>query len=220
MYGEGVDALVHMYPVGCKADEYHSVQVKRKYIFQKVCVNHSLMGSDMTGCLKAECETRRVSKGIARLVKVHTLQHAVNNAFQNNTGDNFICRQRIKNITNSTCPGIYSVFVDTAIVGALLCIDLEPPFTVDLRKEAVHELLVGTLQYRLVGMALWNRRHYISRFRVLKEGRTTWYEYNDMEPNRNIKTLSEPFLYAVGWVLRALWYTRTSDRSQPMETAV
>jgi hypothetical protein len=220
MYGEGIDALVHMYPVGCKADEYHSVKVNRKFVFKTTCVNHSLVGSDMTGCLKAESETRRVSKGVARLVRVHTLQHAVNNAFQNNTGDDFKCRQSIRGVKNSTCPGIYTVRVETATVGALLCIDLEPPFTVDVRKAADEELCIGSLQYKLVGMALWNRRHYICRFRVLRQGRATWYEYDDLQARRNIKILSEPFIYAAGWVPRALWYTRTSNRSQPMETAL
>ena len=220
MYGEDIDALVHMYPAGCLADEYHSVRIHRKMLFQVVCTNHSLMGSEISGCLKAERETRRVSKGCARLLQVHTLQDAVSNAFKHNTGDGFSCKQSIKGVPHSKCPGVFSVSVVTATVGALLCIDLEPPFTVDLRKQTERELLVGTLCYSLIGMALWNGGHYISRFRVVQAGMDVWYEYDDLKKPRNIKTLKEPFSYANGWLPRALWYTRTSNRSQPMETAV
>ena len=69
-------------------------------------------------------------------------------------------------------------------------------------------------------MALWNGGHYTSRFRVVKEDVDVWYEYDDLKPTPNITILHDPFLYESGWAPRALWYTRTSDRSQPMETFV
>ena len=220
VYGERVDALVHMYPAGCPADEYHSVEIHRNRLFRVVCTDHGVPSSEMSGCLKAERETRRVDKGVYRLLQVHTLQDAVRNAFKHNTGNGFRCKQRITGVKNSQCPGEFSVSVVTATVGALLCIDLEPPFSVDLRLHTERELHVGTLCYSLSGMALWNGGHYTSRFRVVKEDVDVWYEYDDLKPTPNITILHDPFLYESGWAPRALWYTRTSDRSQPMETFV
>ena len=99
------------------------------------------------------------------------------------------------------------------MVGAFLCIDVELGYVVNVANETV--LLLGPLEYNLVGVALWDGGHYKCRFVV----DNVWYEYNDLGHGNGttVKVVPNPHSVPRSWHVRGLWYARTSGNCQPQE---
>ena len=208
-YGGVTDAMMHTYVAGCKADEYHGVKIRPSIRTLKPCQCRdgiTRSNEDLRGCLAV-----RTAKTLAEAYRNAVL------AKHNRTTKTRCLYSIPKGASSRTrtrrCFGEYTATVESVMMGAFLCIDVELGYVVNVEKEIV--LLLGPLEYNLVGMALWDRVHYKCRFVV----DNVWYEYNDTGHGNGtyVMVVRNPYNVPSSWQVRGLWYARTSGNCQPQE---
>ena len=209
-YGGLVDAMLHAYVAGCKADEYHGVKIRPSVVTHKPCQ-----------CRDGIARFNEELKGCIAVHRAETLAVAFHNAvLLGRTGAKSNCKLSIPNDKSTRprtrtriCDGKYSASVESVMLGALLCIDVELHYVVNVESAMV--LLLGPLEYNLVGVALWDGGHYKCRFVV----DSVWYEYNDLGHGNGttVKVVRNPHIVPRSWHVRGLWYARTSGNCQPQE---
>ena len=210
-YGGFADAMMHAYVAGCKADEYHGVKIRPSIRTLKPCQcrdGSTRSNEDLRGCLAVST--------------AETLAEAYKNAVlaKHNRTTNTKCAYSVPKSTSyptrsRRCTGEYTATVESVMVGAFLCIDVELGYIVNVANETA--LLLGPLklEYNLVGVALWDGGHYKCRFVV----DNVWYEYNDLGHGNGttVKVVPNPHSVPRSWHVRGLWYARTSGNCQPQE---
>ena len=228
-YGQFADAMLHAYVAGCKADEYHSTKKTVLHVAETPCgVHKNVARMFLHGCVNVSLQTQLGD----RTLHAHTVEDAVRQSFRVMTGEHLKCTETVPNqsanATGTTvrCRGVFTSHLESVQVGALLRIDVKLGFDKDI--PAV--LLVDTLAYTLVGVALWNGSHYMARFNV--DG--VWFDYDDIQEGQvrvcDVDRCGMPQLgrvltwnenpKIVQWHVRGLWYTRKSHNSQPYPISI